>query len=76
MKLIAAFTILLFVASSSASVIKVYRSIDEFKALYPDAELIEMDMMEHELDDSRSYSIGRRQTGKESNQLQSIRNRQ
>lgn len=38
-------------------------SIDDFKASHPGATLVELDIYDHILDGSRSYSLGSRQTG-------------
>lgn len=65
MKIFVAFTLLLFVTFSTGKLIsKVYNSIDEFKAKNPGVKLIKMDVFDHELDGSRTYSLGARQTGK------------
>lgn len=64
MKIILALIALLLVSFSSGNVIKKsFESIDEFVKLNPNAKLIEMDAYDHELDGSRSYSLGKRQTG-------------
>lgn len=41
----------------------VYNSIEDFKTKNPDSELIPMKTHFSSLDDSRSYSLGKRQTG-------------
>lgn len=64
MKFFVAFAFCLFVSSSFGNLIKVFKNIDDYKTLNPGVKLIELDVTEHELDSSRSYSIGGRQTGK------------
>lgn len=65
MKLFLAFALLLLASFSSAKIaVTVFNSIEEFKVTNPKAKLIEMDLYVHQLDDSRSYTAGARQTGK------------
>lgn len=63
MKILLAFSLLLLASFSYSKVITVYKSVDEFTLLYPDVKLIELVAEDHELDGSRSYSLGARQTG-------------
>lgn len=58
-------TILLALLSVAVSnpIVKTYSSIDEFKAKNPGVKLIEMDAYDHQIDASRTYSLGSRQTG-------------
>lgn len=65
MKILVAFTLLLFVSISTGNAItKVYSSVEEFKVKHPDVKLIKLIAEDHEVDGSRSYSLGSRQTGK------------
>lgn len=65
MKLILGFVLLLIVTLSLATVpVTVHNSLEQFKADNPDANIIELDAYDHQVDDSRSYSVGARQTGK------------
>lgn len=67
MKMLVAFSLLLLVTISTGHVVsKIYNSIEEFKAKHPDVKTIKMTAEDHELDGSRSYSLGARQTGKRS----------
>lgn len=53
-----------FISALNAKIIPtLYNSISEFKSDNPNATVIEMLSYDHELDGSRSYSIGHRQTG-------------
>lgn len=64
MKILVAFTLLLLVSVSTGNAIaKVYNSIDEFKLIHPEVKLIKLIAEDHEVDGSRSYSLGHRQTG-------------
>lgn len=70
MKFILFFVLAVFVATSSSSGdigVTVYNSIEEYKTLNPNGRLIEMQAYDHEIDASRSYSVGARQTGKQLN---------
>ena len=65
MKLILGFVLLFLVSLSLATVpVTVYNSLEQFKTDNPDANIIELDAYDHQVDDSRSYSVGARQTGK------------
>lgn len=64
MKVVLSFALLALVSMSAGEVITtVYNSVEEFRAKNPGAKLIAMDVDVHELDASRSYSLGKRQTG-------------
>lgn len=41
----------------------IYNSIEEFKIKNPDKKLLPMKVHTNSLDDSRTYSLGKRQTG-------------
>lgn len=62
------FSALFFVAAvtltASEIVRTVYNSIGEFKAINPDAKIIQMTAQDHAVDGSRSYALGARQTGR------------
>lgn len=64
MKLICLLAVFLLVAAVDGKFVKVYNNIDDFRQRNPEATLIKLDFEDHELDASRSYSLGRRQTGK------------
>lgn len=63
------FSALFFVSAvtltASEFVSTVYNSIEEFKAINPDAKIIQMTAQDHAVDGSRSYALGSRQTGRE-----------
>lgn len=65
------FSALFFVSAvtltASEFVSTVYNSIEEFKAINPDAKIIQMTAQDHAVDGSRSYSLGSRQTGRKKN---------
>lgn len=65
MKIILGFLFMLVAYSSTANVpIATINSIESFKLKNPGVKVIEMDVYEHHVDASRSYSLGGRQTGK------------
>lgn len=65
MKLSVGFSLLFLASLSSADIpVTVYDSLEQFKETHPGVELIEMDAYDHQVDASRSYSVGARQTGK------------
>lgn len=51
--------------TTSEIVSTVYNSLEEFKAINPDAKIIKMTAQDHAVDGSRSYALGARQTGRE-----------
>lgn len=51
------------VAAVDGKAVEVYNNITEFKQRNPDTKLIKLDFEDHEIDASRSYSLGGRQTG-------------
>ena len=64
MKIVLLLTLLAFASTSTGkAIVKVYNSIEDFKILFPDAKLIPLIAEDLEIDDSRNYSIGHRQTG-------------
>lgn len=65
MKIFLVFAGMLFASTAANSkVITVYKNIEEFTVLHPDVKLVQLIAEDHEVDGSRSYSLGARQTGK------------
>jgi len=63
MKIIFAVLLLTLISFAACNVIKVFNSIEDFKAKNPEVKLIELEAVDHDLTDSRSYTLGARQTG-------------
>lgn len=65
MKLFVAFACLLLASIAAGNpIVKAYNSIDDFMAKNQGVKLIKMVATDHEIDGSRSYAVGGRQTGK------------
>lgn len=65
MKIVLFLALLVFASSSSGNAItKVYNSIEEFTVQHPDVKLIKLTAEDFEVDGTRSYSLGSRQTGR------------
>lgn len=66
MKLFVALSCLLLASIAAGNpIVKTYNSIDDFMAKNQGAKLIKMEAVDHEIDGSRSYAVGGRQTGKQ-----------
>jgi hypothetical protein len=64
MKPILVILLICFALSNGKIIQTTFQSIEDFKAQHPNVELTEMRLDINENKDSRSYSLGARQTGK------------
>jgi hypothetical protein len=64
MKILFGFALLLLVSFSNAKIaVTIYNSLDEFKATNPGVKVTKLQAYDHQVDASRTYSVGGRQTG-------------
>lgn len=76
MKIVLLLTLLALASTSTGkAIVKVYNSIEDYRVEHPDANLIPLIAEDLEIDGSRNYSIGRRQTGKSMEKQEYVKNK-